>query len=83
MSEECAECGAYFATPADLMAHVRDQHRDAATNRAESLGMNPESHRAGLVCALCGMRFSSAAALARHNAVPHRSERRFAPAASY
>ncbi len=82
MSEECAECGAYFATPGDLMVHVREAHTNPTENRQETLDMNPESHRAGLVCALCGMRFSSPAALARHNSVPHRPESRRAPAAT-
>jgi uncharacterized C2H2 Zn-finger protein len=69
VAEECADCGATFANPAELVAHVKKAH--GTINPAESLAMNPESHTPGLVCALCGIRFPNREALARHSLRPH------------
>jgi uncharacterized C2H2 Zn-finger protein len=69
VAEECASCGAYFGSPADLLAHTKKAH--ASHDSRESLAMNPESLEPGLVCALCGVRFRDSEALARHNVSPH------------
>jgi Zinc finger, C2H2 type len=71
VAEECADCGAYFASASDLMEHVREKHPGG--DPAASLAQNPESHKAGFVCGLCGMRFRTPAALAKHNEQPHAS----------
>ena len=69
MAEECPDCGASFASAAELVGHMNEAH--AGGNAKESLSMNPESHIQGLLCALCGRRFESREALARHNLGPH------------
>ena len=69
MAEECASCGGTFATPAELVTHVKKVHGGIAPK--DSLAMNPESHTPGFVCALCGARFPTPGALARHNVRPH------------
>jgi len=69
MSETCTICGAPFATPSELVVHRRTRHKNVAASA--DLEMNPEAHRAGLLCALCGRRFASAQALAAHNLAPH------------
>jgi len=71
MAEMCADCGAWFGSPAEVILHLRKAH--SGGNARDSLAMNPESHRAGLVCALCGRRFSTMDALTRHNLSPHPS----------
>jgi hypothetical protein len=84
MAEQCANCGASFASPSELVAHVKHVH--TVIRADESLAMNPESHTPGLVCALCGTRFRSREALAQHNLRPHyRSNRtlRRTPTYSY
>jgi uncharacterized C2H2 Zn-finger protein len=69
MAEECADCGATFSSPAELVRHVKENHSGGDPHA--SLAMNPESERSGLVCALCGQRFGDKQALARHNLSPH------------
>jgi uncharacterized C2H2 Zn-finger protein len=69
MAEECPDCGASFASAADLVTHMNEAHHGGDSK--ESLGMNPESEHAGLVCALCGERFATREALAQHNLRPH------------
>jgi hypothetical protein len=69
VAELCANCGSTFASPAELVFHVKKKHRTVDPN--ESLAMNPESHQPGLVCALCGDQFPNREALARHNVRPH------------
>jgi hypothetical protein len=69
MSEICSICGAPAGNVADLVTHMREAHKDDAPG--SSVEMNPEAHRPGLVCALCGRRFPNARALAEHNLRPH------------
>ncbi len=69
MSEMCAQCEAVFASPAELIAHQKHAH--AHEDPAESLETNPEAHTPGLLCAICGLRFRNARALAAHNLLPH------------
>jgi uncharacterized C2H2 Zn-finger protein len=69
MAEECADCGASFASSAELVQHMKEAHPGGDPDA--SLAMNPESDRAGLVCGLCGARFRTRKELARHNAIPH------------
>lgn len=69
MSEECAECGAYFASAEQLLSHRSAAHRGG--DARATLAMNPESRTPGLVCALCGHRFGTPQELARHNLAPH------------
>jgi len=76
MSESCSECGAPFGSPHALLDHTRSAHR--APDPTASFNRNPEAHLAGLVCALCGKRFPSPAALTVHNL--SRPERRRAEA---
>ncbi|MCI4372059.1 MAG: C2H2-type zinc finger protein [Thermoplasmata archaeon] len=65
MSEECSTCGAMFASPVDLVAHMgaAHQHEDPTASNA----LNPEAERPGYVCGLCGERFATPALLAAHN----------------
>ena len=82
MAEECPDCGASFASAAELVTHVKAKHHGG--DAKASLEMNPESTTPGLVCALCGARFSSREALAQHNLRPHyRGNRPTAPAPAY
>lgn len=69
MSETCGTCGAPLGNAVDLVEHTKTAHKDQKPTA--SLEMNPEAHRAGLVCALCGHRFPNARALAEHNLHPH------------
>jgi uncharacterized C2H2 Zn-finger protein len=69
MAEECADCGASFASSSELVQHMKEAHPGG--DPAASLAMNPESDKAGLVCGLCGARFRTRKELARHNAMPH------------
>ncbi len=69
MSETCGTCGAPLGNAAELVEHAKTAHK--GENPSASLEMNPEAHRAGLVCALCGGRFPNAHALAEHNLHPH------------
>jgi hypothetical protein len=75
--EECADCGASFGSPAELVLHMREAH-SGGDSRA-SLLMNPESTTPGLVCALCGKRFANREVLAKHNLVPHYRSNRTRP----
>ena len=82
MAEECADCGASFSSAAELVRHVKASHHGG--DPQASLAMNPESERAGLVCALCGRRFRDRQSLARHNLTPHyRSNQSRAPTTGY
>ncbi|HTZ62050.1 MAG TPA: C2H2-type zinc finger protein [Thermoplasmata archaeon] len=74
MAEVCADCGASFGGPAELVRHMNTVHHGG--DDVASLDMNPESHRAGLVCALCGKRFRSKEELRRHGLGPHYRARR-------
>jgi hypothetical protein len=74
MAEECADCGATFGSPAELVAHMKKAH-EGGDPRA-SMDMNPESHVPGLECAACGARFATREALAAHNLRPHTTTRR-------
>jgi hypothetical protein len=74
MAELCALCGASFASPSELLTHVRKSH--PAADGSESLAMNPESRTWGYVCALCGRRFATPTELAAHDLRPHPAPRR-------
>jgi uncharacterized C2H2 Zn-finger protein len=69
MAEECADCGASFASPAELVQHMNTVHHGG--DAKASLAMNPESRTPGLECGLCGARFATREALAAHNLRPH------------
>jgi len=69
MGETCSLCGEVFGSTASLLEHQNLAHHD--DDPARDIEMNPEAHRAGLVCALCGRRFPTARALAEHNLRPH------------
>jgi uncharacterized C2H2 Zn-finger protein len=69
MAEECADCGASFASSAELVQHMKEAHPGG--DPKASLAMNPESEKAGLVCGLCGARFRTREELVRHNSTPH------------
>ncbi len=69
MRDTCSVCGAPAASAAELLAHLRRAHRDASPEA--DLAMNPEAGTPGLVCGLCGRRFPTPTALARHNLGPH------------
>ncbi len=69
MNETCDLCGELFGSPTSLVEHLREAHKN--DDPSATIESNPEAHRAGLVCALCGRRFPSARALASHNLRPH------------
>ncbi len=69
MAEMCADCGASFGSPAELVSHVKKAH--AGGDGAASLAMNPEASKPGLKCARCGEVFRTPEALAAHGARPH------------
>jgi len=69
MAEMCAYCAAPFGSPAELITHVRKAH--SGGDSQASLAMNPESQHPGFVCAMCGRRFWTTAALTHHNLSPH------------
>ncbi len=69
MAEECADCGATFSSPQDLVDHMKTAHGGGDPNA--SLAMNPMSETAGLECSLCGRLFATPQALAAHNLQPH------------
>jgi len=83
MSEECPDCGAVFAEPADLVHHVAKVHGGGDPNA--SLAMNPYYLTPGVTCSLCGTTFATPEALAAHTSRPHpalrpaRRTRRFGP----
>ncbi len=80
MRQTCSVCGAPLPSEADLIEHMQTAHRDAPPDA--DLAMNPEAGTPGFVCALCGRRFPTPAALARHNLSPHspsRTPRRSGP----
>lgn len=77
MAELCADCGASYGSPADLIAHVRKAH--SGGNSLASLSMNPESRRSGLVGAMCGRHCATMDALTRHHLSPHPPTTRRAP----
>lgn len=47
MADMCPECGATFASAAELVTHQREQHADATRSAQESLEMNPASTTPG------------------------------------
>jgi uncharacterized C2H2 Zn-finger protein len=69
MAEECADCGASFASSSELVQHMKEAHPGG--DPKASLAMNPESEKAGLVCGLCGARFRTRKELVRHTSTPH------------
>jgi hypothetical protein len=69
IAQECADCGASFGSPGELVRHMATAH--GGGDATASLDMNPEAHRPGFVCGLCGARFPTPTALARHNLRPH------------
>lgn len=69
MSETCSLCGEVFGSVTSLVEHENLAH--SHDDQAQDVEMNPETHRAGLVCALCGRRFPTPQALAAHNLRPH------------
>lgn len=71
MAEMCPECGATFASAAELVTHQKEQHADANRSANESLEMNPAASTPGYECALCGARFLTPPELAQHNLRPH------------
>jgi len=78
MAEMCAYCDGSFATPADIVRHVKTAHSGRSSR--SSLAANPESMTPGVVCAMCGRRFETPHALARHALSPHpRPARRAEP----
>ena len=80
MSELCSHCGGSFASPAELVTHMRKAHR--SNDPAETLAQNPASHTPGVTCALCGRTFPTADLLAAHALRPHGRAQRFGRPAS-
>jgi hypothetical protein len=79
MSEQCAYCAASFASPAELIVHLRKARHGAGPSAG--LEANPAS-RAGarFPCLLCGKEFLTSEALASHALRPHRTLRPARPA---
>lgn len=69
MAEECAQCGATFAGPIDLVNHMKKAHPHKSG--AESLAMNPASQTPGYTCSRCGETFGTPQELAAHDLKPH------------
>jgi DNA-directed RNA polymerase subunit RPC12/RpoP len=69
MPEECSSCGASFASPSELVEHMKKAHPQP--NPKESLAMNPNSRTPGYTCALCGATFRTPQELAAHDLKPH------------
>ena len=69
MAEVCYQCARSFGGPADLVEHVKKAH--PARDSYDSLTLNPEASLPGVVCALCGRRYLTPAALARHALGPY------------
>jgi len=69
VSETCPICGAPEGSAASLVQHMNTAHK--RDDPAKDVEMNPEAHRPGLMCALCGRRFATPKALAEHNLRPH------------
>jgi C2H2-type zinc finger/Zinc finger, C2H2 type len=80
MPEECARCGSSFASPSDLLAHVKKAH--PKNDPSESLAMNPASHTPGYACSFCGRTFATPQELAAHDLKPHRLTRKFGRASA-
>lgn len=72
MAESCGECGAPFASPADLVKHTKSAHRTPETVPAPP---NPEADPTTatevLHCAFCGAGFPNGQSLAAHNRAQH------------
>jgi DNA-directed RNA polymerase subunit RPC12/RpoP len=77
MAEECAECGASFAGPTDLLNHLKKAHPSPKERPAESLAMNPASQTPGYACSFCGAKFATPQELAAHDLKPHKMTRKF------
>ncbi len=69
MSEVCAICGNYFATPAALIDHQAKDRCAPRTDAGPPAGARAEAHR--FACVRCGRRFPTAQALADHALRPH------------
>jgi hypothetical protein len=75
MTEECAECGASFASAADLIEHMKTPHApetapsETPNARESSEGpLGTGAQRAQpFVCGTCGATFATREALAAHN----------------
>lgn len=70
MAEECSECGAVFATTAELIQHAHE-HAKVPEGYQGVEALEPSEPQRGFVCMLCGARFGSPQALALHNLEPH------------
>jgi uncharacterized C2H2 Zn-finger protein len=69
MAEECAECGASFGSPAELILHQRKGHTHSGPEARNTL--NPNEETPYLECALCGAKFRTREELAAHDLKPH------------
>jgi hypothetical protein len=69
MSEVCKICAAPLASAAELVDHMKTAHKDV--DPAADVELNPEAHTSGFLCGLCGRRFPTSEALAKHNLQPH------------
>ena len=76
MSEACAECGATFAGPAELVEHQKQAHPAGApepsTEPLTSRPMGAPTH--GAACGLCGQTFERGEDLAVHVRSAHSGE---------
>jgi hypothetical protein len=70
MGATCTECGELCGSDAGLMEHMARAHKNGGPSR--SVEQNPEAHTPGVLCMLCGRRFTTPQALAQHNLSPHR-----------
>lgn len=67
MAESCSVCDAEFATPAELIGHMKVHAKDppeAIPNPIQERGRK-------FLCAACGAGFDTPEALAAHNESPH------------
>jgi hypothetical protein len=67
MAETCSVCDAEFATPADLVGHMKSHGKDPV-----EMVPNPVPPEARwFSCALCGAAFDAPEMLAAHNRTTH------------
>lgn len=69
MADMCSECGAEFASPADLLNYMKVQHPVEAPkgSSAPVTAASATARREPFQCAVCGEVFETRNGLAHHN----------------
>jgi Zinc finger, C2H2 type/C2H2-type zinc finger len=74
MAEICPDCGGSYASPAELVVHMKADHKGG--DAKASLDLNPSAHTPGFTCGLCGRTFARPEQLAAHSLHPHTAPQR-------